>query len=73
MRYKNRTNQYKNISEIPVHSCGFLSIPADSCPFQRIPVGISGGMRSTVFWNSSDLQVTDSVVVYISIKTIIGY
>ena len=57
MRYNNRTNQYKNIPEIPVDSCpfrripvhsaGFLSILPDSCSFRWIPVGISGGMKST--------------------------
>jgi len=42
-------------SGIPVHSCGFpwipldsLRIPEDSCPFLRIPAGISGGMKSIV-------------------------
>jgi len=29
------------------HWCGFLLIGVDSCPFLLIPVGISGGMKST--------------------------
>jgi len=55
---------------IPVHSSRFLSIPVqfcsiplDSCAFQWIPVGISGGMKSTAELHSPEIPTYSFILL----------